>query len=67
MLVLLSNGREAEIKVGGATMGLEIRAAALNSHDLRSLLQMDDSDLRGWLSSLRTRFEPQGGQDAGKT
>jgi hypothetical protein len=64
MLVLLSDGREVEITVGGRTMGLRIKAAALNSHDLHSLLQMKDGALREWLSSLSTRFEPQGGQNA---
>jgi len=64
MRLNLSDEKTLERSVGYATMGLRLRAVTFNSEDLYKLLKMDDGQMRDWLSTLRTRFEPQGGQDA---
>jgi hypothetical protein len=59
MKAVLSSGGTREIPVGSATMGLCVDSVVLDSEDLRKMLELEDEQLRFWLTALRTRFGPQ--------
>lgn len=67
MILTLSDGKTLERGVGCPTMGFRLHAVTFDSEDLYKLRKMDDAQMRFWLSSLCTRFEPQDGRDAGET
>jgi len=41
-------------------MGLRLHAVTLDLEDLYKLRKMDDEQIKFWLSTLCTRFAPQG-------
>lgn len=59
MKAVLSNGDTREIRISSPTMGLRVDSLVLNSSDLRKLLELNDGQLREWLSILTTRFGPE--------
>ncbi len=59
MKAVLSNGETREIRISSPTMGLRVDSLVLKSSDLRKLLEMNDGQLREWLSVLTTRFGPE--------
>jgi hypothetical protein len=59
MKAVLSNGDTREICISSPTMGLRVDSLVLNSSDLRKLLELNDGQLREWLSILTTRFGPE--------
>jgi len=59
MKAVLSNGETREIRISSPTMGLCVDSLMLKSSDLRKLLEMNDGQLREWLSVLTTRFGPE--------
>jgi hypothetical protein len=56
---VLSNGETREIPISSSTMGLRVDSLVIKSSDLRKLLEMNDGQLREWLSVLTTRFGPE--------
>jgi hypothetical protein len=59
MKAVLSNGDTREIRISSPTMGLRFDSLVLNSSDMRKLLELNDGQLREWLSVLTTRFGPE--------
>jgi hypothetical protein len=58
MELLLTNGEQRYVPMGGATYGYHLDSITLYIEDLYALRGMDDAHLREYLGVLCTRFPP---------